>query len=180
MELMRLGLASRDLSSALYIHALKPDIRDHVKEHIATHDFFKDNEIAQQKPRTAIQALQRLATAREGTIRSKQHSQSTLPSQPKPKPAAANGTNQSNKPDLPQRNFTETYTSIPNDLYEARKLAGLCVRCNSNKHKAKMCTQPRNVTPVPAAAIRARLNALQAVTDEAPVRPPASNAEPKN
>ncbi|HEY9663282.1 MAG TPA: hypothetical protein V6C65_32955, partial [Allocoleopsis sp.] len=160
------------------------------KEHIATHDFFKDNEIAHKKPRSAILALQRLATAREGTIRSKQNAQSSSSGQPKPKPGAPNSNNQSNNNQsnnnqsnsrpLPVRNFAEAYDEIPNELHEARKIAGLCVRCNSNKHKARTCNQPRNLTPVPAAVIRARLNALQAVMDDALVDAPANSTEPKN
>lgn len=172
MELIRQDLANRDLSSALYLNALKPDIRDHIKEHIATHDFFKVNNIVRTKPRSAIQALQRLAAARESTIRSKQQSSHNGSSTPAIKPTPTAAPQQSVKKGRFQRNVVETIDSVPDALFSARMAAGLCGRCNSSAHKIGTCDQPRNANPIPYN--RARSHAMAAEPDSAPAAPAPS------
>jgi hypothetical protein len=179
MELIRQELASRDLSTALYLNALVPDIRDHLKEQLAANSFFLVNKIERREPRSAIASLQRLAVAREATLRSKQHSNnnsSTSVASTQPAAASSSGARTTNQAAAPKTN--EKLEPIPDALFQARRAAGLCGRCNSSSHKTFLCNKPRNLQPVPVTrapsdAPRARMRTMNAAaaTDAEPSSP---------
>jgi hypothetical protein len=154
-ELATHELASRDLSTALYLHALLPPIRARVTEQVASVEYFKEKKIGPGQAREALSCLFLLALARETALASRK----TVPpptthtaSRSAPSASAVATTSSTAKRDdqsasLLRQKIVETVT-VPDELFNARKAAGVCGRCNG-QHKTFSCRFPRNLTPAP-------------------------------
>lgn len=154
-ELATHNLASRDLSTALYLHALLPPIRARVTEQVASVEYFKEKKIGPGQAREALSCLLLLALARETALASRK---STPPptahtaSRSASSTSAVTTTSSTAKRDdqsahLLRQKIVETVT-VPDELFNARKAAGVCGRCNG-QHKTFGCRFPRNLTPAP-------------------------------
>ena len=160
MELTRQGLASRDLTVALFIESLTPAIRDKVDEVVNSIDYFERENIGEHEARKAVTALQLIAAAREShLVATKGHGTVNI-SQPRP-PQQAPTNQQASQP----RPKARVPNNVPDALYSERIAAGLCGKCNSAAHTARECNNPRNTLPVPRRA-GARANMMSASETE--------------
>jgi hypothetical protein len=161
-EFMRAGLDSRDISVRYFVRGLKQEIYDKVEEDLTSSNYFTKERIDVKETRKAINAVRQLAIAKENSIKAsaqlrlQRQSQSRTPSQPQSQPHS-----QSSNAKSRRRN---NWIDIPEELYIARRKAGVCFRCNSNKHSADVCKQPinNNEAPPPRSA---RANTMRAESE---------------
>lgn len=149
MELTRQGLASRDLTVALFIEGLSPAIRDKVDEVVNSIDYFERENIGPHEARKAVTALQLIAAARESHLATSKGQQPSGASQPRPTQQAPSGQQQSAQAPKPKNAQPKQPNNVPDALYSERIAAGLCGKCNSASHTARECNNQRNTLPVP-------------------------------
>lgn len=164
MELTRQGLASRDLTVALFIEGLIPAIRDKVDEVVNSIDYFERENIGTHEARKAVTALQLIAAARESHLSTNKNHQTTTTSQPRPPQQAFSGQQQPSQASRHKSGQPRQQVNVPDALYSERIAAGLCGKCNSSSHNARECTNQRNTLPVPRRT-GARANVMAASED---------------
>lgn len=164
MELTRQGLASRDLTVALFIEGLSPAIRDKVDEVVNSIDYFERENIGLHEARKAVNALQLIAAARESHLATSKGHQSGSTSQPRPSQQASSGQQPSSQAPRHRNAQPRQQTNVPDALYSERIAAGLCGKCNAASHTARECNNQRNTLPVPRRA-GARANVMAANED---------------
>lgn len=182
MELTRQGLAGRDLSSALFVRALVPHVRDKVRETVSGSDYFVKEEIGARQPRKAISKLLRLAVAKESSFNgSRSTVTSSAPSQGQQRAQAAPGASKSSNGNNNSDNASRP--RIPDDLYAARIKANLCFKCGASGHVGHRCRSPINFKPVVTKPSGGRFHAMSVNDDddeeEAEERAPTVSASGK-
>lgn len=164
MELTRQGLASRDLTVALFIEGLSPAIRDKVDEVVNSIDYFERENIGNHEARKAVTALQLIAAARESHLSTNKNHHAGATTQPRSPQQASSGQQPSSQAPRHKNGQPRPQTNVPDVLYSERIAAGLCGKCNSSSHTARECNNQRNTLPVPRRT-SARANVMAASED---------------
>lgn len=183
LEMMRLGLDNRDLSARLFVRGLRDEIRERVTEVIASNAWFEREAIGARESRKAIAAILQISLAKEeivANIRARR-AWGTGQNQAGVRPSEASGQHgtkasgkknkhKSKKNAKPSASASEADANrrigIANDLYKARRAAGVCFRCNSAQHTVRECTSKVNHLPAPPSRRANTMNAEESDSEE--------------
>lgn len=168
------GLAGRDQSVNLFVEGLLPHLQPSVHLHLMENDSLHG--IERHEATRALAKVREVAILKEeylpllaqATHASQNQIKATV-EQPRPrsfyqKPSGIAPTRPPSTAALPATTGNSSdRVNIPKVLWQARRLAGVCFRCNSNKHAIGGCNQPVNLHPAPPPRSATRVNTMTAL-----------------